>query len=221
MTAIRAVVVDVGETLVDETAVWGAWADWLGIPRFTFFGALGGAIARGTDHREAFKLVRPGIDLEVERRARHAAHPHFGVTAADLYPDAMPCLRALVETGLRVGVAGNQPREIETVLRSLDLPLALVASSEGWGVAKPDPAFFSRICEELDLPAAEIAYVGDRLDNDIGPAAAAGMAAVFVRRGPWAILQSAVTDPFSIGAVASIDSLLELRDVIDALATTS
>jgi len=31
----------------------------------------------------------------------------------------------------------------------------------------------------------EIAYVGDRLDNDIPPALAAGMIAVFVRRGPW------------------------------------
>ena len=32
---------------------------------------------------------------------------------------------------------------------SLDVPLALVASSERWGVAKPDPAFFARICAEL------------------------------------------------------------------------
>jgi hypothetical protein len=31
----RAVVVDVGECLVDETRECGTWADWLGVPRHT------------------------------------------------------------------------------------------------------------------------------------------------------------------------------------------
>src|SRR2546421_90534 len=43
---IRAVFFDVGETLVDETRQWGAWADWLGIPRLTCFAVLG-AVGRG------------------------------------------------------------------------------------------------------------------------------------------------------------------------------
>jgi FMN phosphatase YigB (HAD superfamily) len=141
------------------------------------------------------------------------------VTAADLYPDALPCLRALIAAGSRVGIAGNQPRETEAVLRALDLPLALVASSERWGVAKPDAAFFSRIVDELGLEPGEIAYVGDRLDNDIGPAAAAGMTAIFIRRGPWAIIQSASADPMSVGAHAVIESLAELPDLIARLAS--
>ena len=29
---IKAVVFDVGETLVDETREYGTWADWLGVP---------------------------------------------------------------------------------------------------------------------------------------------------------------------------------------------
>lgn len=40
---IEAVVFDVGETLIDETRQWGEWADWLGVPRFTFLAALGGS----------------------------------------------------------------------------------------------------------------------------------------------------------------------------------
>jgi FMN phosphatase YigB (HAD superfamily) len=32
-------------------------------------------------------------------------------------------------------------------------------------------------------PAERIAYVGDRLDNDLIPAKAAGMRTVFIRRG--------------------------------------
>jgi FMN phosphatase YigB (HAD superfamily) len=31
----------------------------------------------------------------------------------------------------------------------------------------------------------EIAYAGDRLDNDIVPALAAGLTTVFIRRRPW------------------------------------
>ena len=36
----------------------------------------------------------------------------------------------------------------------------------------------------------EVAYVGDRVDNDVLPAAAAGLVAVHVRRGPWGRLQT-------------------------------
>src|SRR5439155_14968561 len=34
--ALKAVVFDVGETLVDETRHWGEWADRAGVPRLTF-----------------------------------------------------------------------------------------------------------------------------------------------------------------------------------------
>lgn len=136
----------------------------------------------------------------------------------DLYPDAVPCLRALVELGYLVGVAANQPETTEAVVRELGIDLAIVASSERWGVSKPDQAFFERTAAELDLPADGIAYVGDRLDNDIAQAARAGMAAIFIRRGPWAMLQSAVADPRGVGAVAAtVDSLDELTVVLAAI----
>ena len=216
-STIEAVVFDVGETLVDETAIWGDWADWLGVPRLAFFGALGAVIARGGDHREVFDLVRPGIDLAAEERARLAAGRRAFTTADDFYPDAIPCLRELVDAGLRVGIAGNQPAATEDVLHGIGLPLALVASSERWGLAKPDGGFFRRIADELGLPPRGIAYVGDRLDNDIGPAAAAGMAAIFVRRGPWGIIQSARVDPRALGATAVIESLAELPGILASI----
>ena len=37
---------------------------------------------------------------------------------------------------------------------------------------------------------AELAYVGDRVDNDVMPAVRAGMIAVHLRRGPWGHLQA-------------------------------
>ncbi|HET9522465.1 MAG TPA: HAD family hydrolase [Candidatus Limnocylindrales bacterium] len=214
---VRAVVFDVGETLVDETEAWGDWADWLGVPRLTFFAALGGVIARGGDHREVFPLVRPGIDLQAEFAARAAAGRRGAVTSGDLYPDALDCLRALAADGYVIGIAGNQPSATEEVLHALDVPLALVAASESWAVHKPDPAFFRRIASELDLAPAEIAYVGDRLDNDVRPAATAGMVAIFIRRGPWAYLQAGTAEPPE--AAATIESLGELPGLLRRLAT--
>ncbi|MFC5146370.1 HAD hydrolase-like protein [Streptomyces aureoversilis] len=52
-------------------------------------------------------------------------------------------------------------------------------------------------------------YVGDRLDNDISPAVAAGMRTVLIRRGPWGTIQQdgpAATDlpTFRIGSLAEL-----------------
>ncbi|HEU4918860.1 MAG TPA: HAD family hydrolase [Candidatus Limnocylindrales bacterium] len=212
---IRAVVFDVGETLVDETDAWGDWADWLGVPRLTLFGVLGAVIARGGDHREVFEVLRPGLDVSAEIRARQAAGRRPIVTIDDLYPDALDCLRRLATAGYRLGIAGNQPTSTESVLHALGVPLEIAASSEGWGVAKPDPAFFGRILAELDLVAGEVAYVGDRLDNDVEPAARAGLAAIFIRRGPWAFIQA--SDGREVAATATIDSLAELPEVLARL----
>jgi len=56
--AQRWVVFDLGETLVDETENWGRWADYLAVPRLTFFAALGAVIAARRPHTDVFELFR-------------------------------------------------------------------------------------------------------------------------------------------------------------------
>jgi FMN phosphatase YigB (HAD superfamily) len=182
---VRMVAFDVGETLVSEQRVWGEWADWLGVPRLTFFAALGAVIAEGRDHREAFTLVRPGFNLAQATRARLAEGWSRRIAIDDLYPDALPCLAELRRRGYRIAIVGNQPREWMDGLNELGVHADLIASSEEWGVAKPAPGFFDRLVEAAQLPPGDIAYVGDRLDNDVLPAIAGGLVGVFVRRGPW------------------------------------
>jgi FMN phosphatase YigB (HAD superfamily) len=179
----------------------------MGVPRLTFHTVLGAVIARGAPFREVFELFRPGFDFQAELHAAYA-DGYVPITAADLYPDAEPCLRALVDAGYLVGVAANQPSTTETVVHELGLPLALVASSETWGVAKPNPAFFERLVAELKLPPEEIAYVGDRVDNDVRPAAAAGLRAIFLRRGPWGWIDGGRERPPEAALV--VESLAEL-----------
>jgi HAD superfamily hydrolase (TIGR01662 family) len=173
---------------------------------------LGGVIARGGDHREPFGLLRPEVDVEAVLQDPATAHLADVVRPEDLYPDAVPCLTTLVRQGYRVGIAGNQPSSTEAILRELDVPLEFVASSATLGVAKPDPAFFERIGAQLGLPMDEIAYVGDRVDNDIRPAKSVGMVAAFVRRGPWAWLQAGRTDPPEADIV--VENLVELPDAL-------
>ena len=209
---IRAVVFDVGETLVDETRPWAAWADHLGIPRLTFFATLGAAIADGRHHHDPIGLFRPGMDVDAERRVMEAERGFSFVTRDDLYPDALEGLRALASAGYRLGVAANQPGATAAVMEGLGIPLELVGMSADWGVHKPDPAFFERIARELDLPPKEIAYVGDRVDNDVRPAHAAGMTSVFLRRGPWGWIQAGREDPPEADVV--IESLLALPEAL-------
>jgi len=212
---IRAVVFDVGETLVDETRAWGEWADHLGVPRLTFFAAMGVVIERGWHHRRVFDLVRPGLDFAAELAARQAAGWRYRFLETDFYPDALPCLTALRAAGYQVGLAGNQPEEAEAALAELGVPADFIATSSGWGVEKPDPAFFARTALEAGVAPPEIAYVGDRIDNDVAPAAAAGMAAVFLRRGPWGLAQA--NDPRVALARLQIDSLEGLTEQIAGL----
>jgi hypothetical protein len=80
---IRAVVLDVGETIVDESGEYGAWADWLGVPRHTFSAVMGAVIARGGDYRDSFQRFRPGFDLGTERKLRQEAGLPEGVREED------------------------------------------------------------------------------------------------------------------------------------------
>jgi len=210
--AVRAVVFDVGETLVDETRHWEAWADALDVPHLTFLATLGGVIARGEDHRRVFDLLRPGESFEELSAARGDVPP---LGQDDFYPDTLPALRALRENGYLVGVSGNTTTEIERAMRDCEFEFDVIGSSESWRLWKPSPLFFARVAEESGCEPAEIAYVGDRVDNDVVPAATAGMVAVFVRRGPWALLHA--HRPEASVARLTIDSLAELPEALRGL----
>jgi FMN phosphatase YigB (HAD superfamily) len=182
---ITTVFFDVGGTILDETREFADWADWLGVPRHTFSAVFGAVIARGQGWQEAFRVFRPDFDLaaELDRRAAAGRPETFG--EEDLYPDARPCLTALKAQSLVVGLAGNQPAHAEAILRTLDLPVDVIGTSHGWGVDKPAPAFFERLVREGGGDASSILYVGDRPDNDVRPAVAAGLRTCLIRRGPW------------------------------------
>ncbi len=218
MVMVRALVFDVGETLIDETRIWSRWADRLGVPRLTFMGVLGGMAALDRSHREAFELVRPGIDVEAEIEAWRREDPaglRENFDADDLYPDVRSGLAALRAAGYDLVVAGNQPPQAYDALVAMDLPVDGVHTSAAWNVEKPDPAFFAKVAAVCGHEPEEILYVGDRLDNDVLPAAAAGMRTALLRRGPWGHLHAA--RPESARADLVVDALTDLVHLVPAL----
>jgi FMN phosphatase YigB (HAD superfamily) len=158
--ALRVVVFDVGETLVDEASTYERW-EAEGVTTFVF-------------------------------------------ADCDLHPDALPCFEALRARGLRLGAAGNMYTHHEDFLRP---HVDFVGSSERWGVEKPAAGFFAHVVEEAAVPAQEILYVGDRVDNDVLPALAAGFRAVRIRRGAHASVDSPE-------GTITIDSLTELPEAL-------
>ena len=187
------VVFDVGEVLIDETRVWAVWAEMIGVSPLSFAAVLGAGIVQGETLAAVFAHLAPNLnwrELEEEHEARYG-----GFDEQDLYPDARGCLEELMSAGFGVYIAGNQPARRGPQLEALALPCHGVSTSEQLGAAKPDPAFFAGVMELVGLTdPSRVLYVGDRADNDVIAAGAAGMRTCWLRRGPWGQLQDLPDD---------------------------
>ena len=141
------------------------------------------------------------------------------VTIYDLsfihYPQRLPAARRLY-LRLFTGLTCRRARRVIAISHSTarDLVETLRIPAAKIDVAAPgyDPAIFH------PLPADQIAYVGDRMDNDIAPALAAGLVTVFVRRGPWGYASS---DDASSAAHLRVANLDEIADRLAAYNATT
>jgi putative hydrolase of the HAD superfamily len=100
------------------------------------------------------------------------------------FDDAAPALRELRGRGLRLAVVSNWDCSLREVLEAaglLGLVDAVVSSAEV-GAAKPDPEPFRAALQALGCEAGEAVHVGDREDNDVRGAEAAGIRAVHLAR---------------------------------------
>ena len=203
--ALKGVVFDVGETLVDEEQWWRHLCERAGLQPHVVWAALGVTIERGEEHDGLWRHL--GLEKPTDW------WEEIAYSLDDLYPDAWACLERVRGLGVRVGVVGNQTEALEAWARESALPADVISSSASLGVRKPDPAFFEKVAELMGLPPDELAYVGDRVDNDVLPSAAAGMTAIHVRRGPWGRLQRTPAE-----AALGLDDLASLPDALASLA---
>ncbi len=140
----------------------------------------------------------PGLDPPTARRAM------LGALEFTAYPDVIPALEALRERGVVLVVASNWDCSLPEWLRPtgiLELVDGVVTSAEV-GAAKPDPRVFERALAVAGVGPAEALHVGDKVDNDLEGAAAAGVRGV--------LLQREGDPPAGVEAIRSLQELAAL-----------
>jgi len=106
--------------------------------------------------------------------------------ASDIFPQwgelspLIPGIRDIIEklgTRFQLGLIANQPLEVVDVLKGHGLwdCFSIQGISTVVGYHKPDADFFRWALEQAKCRPQEALMIGDRLDNDITPARAAGM----------------------------------------------
>ena len=85
----------------------------------------------------------------------------------------------------KLGIIANQHPPVKEAVESYGIGglFDVMVISEIVHLFKPDPAIFRAGLDQAGITGAEAVFVGDRPDNDIGPAKAAGMRTVRFKRG--------------------------------------
>lgn len=160
----------------------------------------------------ARRFLGPGADV---RAVERAASRYWAYPPGALYPDVVPCLRSL-SGGYRLGIVANQPSTVRDALERDGVAgfFELWNVSEDVGFDKPDPRLYAGAIEAAGVAPERTAMVGDRLDRDVRPAAAAGMRTVWVLRGE---APDAPTDRQLAEPEAAIPGLDRLAAALDDL----
>jgi putative hydrolase of the HAD superfamily len=197
---IRAVLFDLGGTLVDERqpAMWSEVAQSLGIsiePE---------AIAHAFNETEELFDKDPeshtpeelwgrvlseawGGSVGPERAARFREGIEKRREAPLVFSDVLWCLEELARKKFHLGIVSNSRSE-ESVRDILDRAgigrrFGSITSSGTEGVRKPNPEIFRRALAKLGLGPTEAFYVGNLKNTDALAAIRAGITAVWLNRG--------------------------------------
>lgn len=146
---------------------------------------------------------------------RDEVHQHLdsefatGMLWSRIAPGARDGLRALVESGVRLGIVSNAEGTVEQQLREAGLvqvgagagvEVECVIDSTVVGVAKPDPRIFHIALDAMGIEPADAWYVGDTPCIDVTGAAAAG-------------LRPLLFDPYRFNEGGGHDRVGSLREV--------
>ena len=190
MTIPRAVLFDIGDTLVERPTVGPGKriAEALGLPR-----EAARAITRIV-FRECFEdpsalaeRLREELALPAAPGAEVATIWHAQEEEPIEVSGAAACVVKARAAGARIGVVSNIWHPYAVGFRRACPTIPPVV--ESWqlsyrtGTPKPDPAMFVASLRAFDVAPLDVVMVGDDLDKDVRPALALGMRAVWMARG--------------------------------------
>jgi len=118
----------------------------------------------------------------------------------------------------QLGIIANQHPPVAQAIENYGISFLfdVIVISEIVHLFKPDPAIFQYGLTKAGISPQEAIFVGDRPDNDVGPAKAAGMKTIRFKRGIQYIHFNPA-DPALI-ADATITDVAELADAVRKLA---
>ncbi|PWW62789.1 HAD family hydrolase [Actinokineospora spheciospongiae] len=219
------IVFDLGSTLVDgpEKGPAGRVVAALGLPR----------AAKGRLHEALMTrpFERPGEVADLLRREYGATGDQVDREVADVWaaqeddavpvPGALEALAGLADGGYRFALASNiwhpylvSARKHLGHFFDSHIPSGHQFFSYRAGCAKPSPRLLEQVLRATGVPAGSAVMVGDSHTNDVAPALALGMRAVWVLREPHREVPALVgavngTAPRPSLAIASIAGLTD------------
>lgn len=128
---------------------------------------------------------------EVDRKlVLQAVDAHYApaVAAVRALPGAAAATQALHAAGFRLGIVANSncDRSVQRMVRQLGwrTRFDIVLTSQTAQLRKPKPQLFTMALQAWDIDPYQAVAIGDRLDEDIGPAQELGMRAVLFKARP-------------------------------------
>jgi putative hydrolase of the HAD superfamily len=112
-------------------------------------------------------------------------YEHYsGGRAWECFPEVTGVLGGLRARGIKIAVVSNFDSRLPGILVDLGIrdPMDAVVYSSGVGSAKPEAAIFQQALDVLGVAPSRAIHVGDSVSADVGGAAAAGVAALLIRR---------------------------------------
>lgn len=234
-TPIRAVFLDIGDTVLRPEPSWEAvyaiaFAEY-GVEVDT--GALHDALRRAYHHGgwgmeggfepneetsfqrtvaiDAAAIAELGVGPMPEAFYRRLAELFMATGNWHVFGDAHSALGELRRRGLVVGAVSNWVWSLPDLLSDLDLSgsFDFVAASARVGYEKPHPAIFRWALQRAGVEPGAVLHIGDHVDADVGGAAAAGIDAVLIdRRGRY----RPGDVPRGTPVIRSLDELLPIID---------
>jgi putative hydrolase of the HAD superfamily len=225
---IRAVCLDIDDTLIDFTATArqalcdligrdDMWSCWQRTTDEHVARVVAGELSYEQMHRERTKAFFADLgallddDLVADLEQRRCTRLR---EAWRLYDDTLPCLDWLRAAGVRLAAVTNasgshQRAKLDTLGIGRFFDTVVIAGE--LGAAKPDPVIFHTACARLGVPVEAAMHVGDLLDADAVGARDAGL------HGVW--LDRALTAGHDFPEYAGVRVIESLADLPELLVT--
>ncbi|GMA30804.1 HAD family hydrolase [Litorihabitans aurantiacus] len=241
LDGVRAVLLDIDDTLIDTRAAFGTAIDAVAevyLPHLTTAEVAQALEIWRADAQGFYRRHTAGELSAVEQRRLRAAevHERFGGPPVDaalfedwnaifregfaagwrVHDDVVPLLDALDAAGVPFGALTNAPLALSRdkfARTGLGERVAILVTLDTFGVGKPDPRLFREACRLLGTEPGETVYVGDELDVDGVGARRAGLRGVWLDRPGVRRGGVHLEDP-AVAREAGVDVVTSLRGLL-------